>query len=54
MIGEDWLDKHVAHPLEGHTHSRARIDTIRIFTSPTRSFANLMTLHRPWFRANRD
>ena len=54
MIGEDWLDKHVAHPLEGHTHSRARIDTIRILTSPTRSFANLMAFQKPWFRENRD
>ena len=54
MVCEDWLDKHVARPLEGHTHSRARIDTIRLFTSPTRSFANLMAFHRPWLRENRD
>jgi hypothetical protein len=54
MICEDWLDKHVARPLEGHTHSPARIDAIRIFTSPTRSFANLMAFHKPWFRENRD
>jgi hypothetical protein len=53
-IGEDWLDKHVAHRLEERTNSRARIDAIRILTSPTRSFANLMTFHRPWFRENRD
>jgi len=54
MVCEDWLDKHVARPLEGQSHSRARIDSIRIFTSPTRSFANLMAFHRPWFRENRD
>ena len=54
MVGEDWLDKHVAHRLEGQIHSRARIDAIRIFTSPTRSFANLMAFHRPWLRENRD
>jgi hypothetical protein len=54
MIGEDWLDKHVARPLEGHTYSRGRIDTIRILTSPTRSFANLMSFQRPWSRGNRD
>jgi hypothetical protein len=53
-IGEDWLDKHVAHRLEGRIHSRGRIDAIRILTNPTRSFANLMTFHRPWFRENRD
>jgi hypothetical protein len=53
-IGEDWLDKHVAHRLEGRMHSRGQIDTIRIFTNPTRSFANLMTFHRPWLRENRD
>jgi len=54
MICEDWLDKHVARPLEGHSYSRARIDAIRVFTSPTRSFANLMAFHKPWFRENRD
>ena len=54
MVGEDWLDKHVARPLEGHTHSRARIDTICIFTIPARSFANLMAFERPWFRENRN
>ena len=53
MVGEDWLDKHVAHRLEGQIHSRARINAIRIVTSPTRSFANLMAFHRPWFRENR-
>lgn len=53
-IGEDWLDKHVAHRLEGRIHSRTRIDAIRILTSPTRSFANLMAFQRPWFRENRD
>ena len=54
MICEDWLDKHVARPLEAHIYGRARIDAIRIFTSPTRSFANVMSFHRPWFRDNRD
>jgi hypothetical protein len=54
MVCEDWLDKHVARPLEGQSHSRARIDVIRVFTSPTRSFANLMSFHKPWFRENRD
>jgi hypothetical protein len=53
-IGEDWLDKHVAHPLEGRLNSRGRIDAIRILTSPTRSFANLMAFRRPWLRENRD
>jgi hypothetical protein len=51
MICEDWLDKHVARPLEGR---RTPIDAIRLLTSPTRSFANLMAFHRPWFRENRD
>ena len=46
MVCEDWLDKHVAHPLEGHVHSRGRIDAIRILTSPTRSFANLMAFQK--------
>jgi len=54
MICEDWLDRHVARPLEGHIYGRAPIDAIRLFTSPTRSFANLMAFHRPWFRENRD
>jgi hypothetical protein len=54
MIGEDWLDKHVTRPLEGHIYSRAPIDAIRIFTSPTRSFASLMALKKPWFRENRN
>jgi hypothetical protein len=54
MVCEDWLDKHVARPLEEHIHSPARINAIRIVTSPTRSFANLMAFHRPWFRENRN
>jgi hypothetical protein len=54
MIFEDWLDKHAARPLEEHIHSRVRINAIRIFTSPTRSFSNLMSFQRPWSRENRD
>jgi hypothetical protein len=54
MIAEDWLDKHVARRLESHAQSRAWIDFIRISTSPTRSFANLISFHRPWTRENRD
>ena len=54
MICEDWLDKHVARPLEEHIHSPARVDAIRILTSPTRSFANLMAFRKPWLRENRD
>jgi len=53
MIWEDWLDKHVAMRLEGHSHSSAWIDTVRIATSPTRSFANLISFHKPWDRENR-
>jgi hypothetical protein len=53
MVAEDWLDKHVAMRLESRIHSPAWINTVRIFTSPTRSFANLMSIQKPWVRENR-
>ena len=54
MIAEDWLDKHVTIRMENRIHSPAWVDTIRILTSPTRSFASLMSLRKPWTRENRN
>jgi hypothetical protein len=49
-----FLDKHVQKHIEANPHSRFVIDTTRILTNPTQSFANLVRFRRPWFRDNRD
>ena len=54
MMGEDWLDKHVASRLERHIQNVVLTSAIRIFTSPTRSLANVTRFKKPWYRDNRD
>ncbi len=54
MIGEDWLDKHVAAPFERHTRNRCLINTVRIFTMPSQSWADLMAWKKPWYRYGRN
>jgi hypothetical protein len=52
-IGFQWLDKHVQKRIENGVHSRALIDTTRMFTNPPQSVANIVRFRRPWFRDNR-
>jgi hypothetical protein len=49
-----FLDKHVQKRIEANPHSRFVIDSTRILTNPTQSFANLVRFRRPWFRDSRD
>lgn len=54
VIGEDWMDKHIARPFERRGHSRALVLLVRGFTSPMRSFADLFALHAPRYREDRQ
>jgi hypothetical protein len=54
MIGEDWLDKHVARRYERRDPNLVLIEIVRMATSPTRSFANVMAFRAPWYRERRD
>jgi hypothetical protein len=53
-IGFQWVDKHLQKPMENRIHSRALIDTMRIFTNPPQSLANLFRFRTPWYRDNRN
>ena len=52
-IGFQWLDKHVQKRIERRSQSRALIDTMRIFTNPPQSIANIARFQSPWYRDNR-
>ncbi len=52
-IGFHWVDKHLQRGIERRVHSRALIDTTRIFTNPPQAMANLVRAKAPWFRDNR-
>ncbi len=51
-VGEDALDRWVIKKLELRTNKVGR-GVLRIVLNPTRSFAMLMALKKPWHRDNR-
>jgi hypothetical protein len=53
-IGEDLLDKYVIRRIERKTDNRAARLFARSLLNPTRSFANLMRIKKPWYRDDRS
>ena len=53
LMGFQWLDKHVQKPLESRMDSAVAINTLRIFTNPPGSLANIFRLRTPWYRDDR-
>jgi hypothetical protein len=53
MIGEDAIDRYFTKPLEARVHNRNLVILTRVFTSPSRTAANVFTFHWPWYRADR-
>jgi hypothetical protein len=47
------LDRYLIRRLEDKISSRVAQLIIRTFLNPTRSFANLLRVQRPWHRDNR-
>jgi hypothetical protein len=54
LIGEDFLDEKVVRRVEEATHSRVRIDAVRVALNPLRAGANMLHGEHPWYRASRD
>jgi len=54
LVGEDMLDRYLIRSLEDKISSRVVRLIIRTFLNPTRSFANLLRVQRPWYRDNRQ
>ena len=54
MVLEDFLDKHVTRPFEAKGHSRAAVDTVRMAMGLSRTYANLLSFHKPWYRQGRN
>jgi hypothetical protein len=52
-LAEDSLDKYVARPFEGKVHNPALRALVRGWTSPARSFSNMMMFKYPWHRDSR-
>ena len=54
LVGEDMLDRYLIRRLEDKIGNRKLRLLIRTFLNPTRSFANLLRVQRPWYRDNRQ
>jgi hypothetical protein len=52
-VGFQWLDKHVQKPLEKKLSSGVAINTLRVFTNPPGSMANVFRFRAPWYRDDR-
>jgi hypothetical protein len=52
-IGEDFLDEHLILPLERRISNPALRDLLRGGLNPSRSFANVMRMQKPWHRDTR-
>jgi hypothetical protein len=50
MVLEDSLDRYVVRRLERWNSNRYLVAVCRTMLNPSRSFANLMRLKRPWYR----
>jgi hypothetical protein len=51
VVGEDYLDKHVARFIEGRTRNLFLIDFTRCAVNPIRGGASILHGRRPWYRA---
>jgi hypothetical protein len=54
LVGEDMLDRYLIRRLEDKIGNRKLRILIRTFLNPTRSFANVLRGHWPWYRDNRN
>lgn len=54
FAGFQWLDKNVEAPLERKIENKLAINTLRIFTDPSGSMANVFRFRAPWYRDDRD
>jgi hypothetical protein len=50
-VGEDWLDKKIAVPVEGVSRNHFLIDFTRCAVNPIRGGASILHGRRPWWRA---
>jgi hypothetical protein len=50
-VGEDWLDKQIAVPVEEVTRNHFLIDFTRCAVNPIRGGASILHGRRPWWRA---
>jgi hypothetical protein len=53
LVGFQWLDKHLQKPLEKKIGSGVAINTLRVFTNPPGSMANVFRFRAPWYRDDR-
>jgi hypothetical protein len=54
MVTEDWLDQFVIKRFERRFRNPYARVLLRGFLNPSRSFANMMALNVPWYRASRS
>jgi hypothetical protein len=53
VVGEDAVDRFIVQPMERKWNNRGLTRLLRITLSPTRSFANVLRLEKPWKRDGR-
>ncbi len=53
MIGEDAIDRFVIRPIEWRVHNPVIRALVRSTLNPTRSYANILALRKPWHRDDR-
>jgi hypothetical protein len=53
MVGEDALDRFLVEPMERKWNNRGLTRFLRMTLSPTRSFANVLRMQKPWKRDGR-
>jgi hypothetical protein len=54
IVLEDAADKYLIEPIERRTRNWHIVRLVRIMLNPTRSFANLLRLKKPWYRERTD
>jgi hypothetical protein len=50
IVAEDAVDKYVVQLIERHTGNRVVRATLRVLLNPSRTLANMVDGHLPWFR----